>query len=544
MKKITFIALLFLAFSFTGNAQKAVVGLPYSFTHNNVSLAIDNIEMPTVDKAVLLAEDDINIKNGAPMRTGIVHHVGYTFDNCGRTDILPNGAKLWRLELTSKDALSMDVHFSHFNIPEGAKLYIYSGDRSQLTGTYTNADIQESGVLVSEDIDADNLIIEYYEPADVLFHGSILLDKVIHRYRGMHNKAIEDSKSGSGDCHYNVSCPVGDNWRDEINSVVRIEITCNDGTYLCSGAMINNVRRDKTPYVLSANHCLNDSPNSCTFKFYFKYESISCDNNDYGFANRRATGGSIISTDGLNYSSDFLLLKITGNLNSAWRDSIVFAGWDASGAASVGAAIHHPQGDFKKISFPKTVTSSYSYPKYWNVSWYVNPNKGCTEQGSSGSPLFNSKGLIIGDLSTGSSACDSPWGTDNYGKISNSWTNSTSVSNKQLKKWLDPDNTGTLILGGMRYNGTPTGVEDHMAAVQQFRISPNPTTGNVTFQANFNPGKGVCNVYNTMGMLVASYDVTLQPSFAMNFNELSNGVYLVEIIGKDNIYKSKMVIAR
>ena len=393
MKKSILTILLLLILAFAGKAQKDVVGMPYSFTHKDISMAIDKIALPTVDKVALMAEDDISIKNGSPMRIGIGHSVGYTFENCGRTDILPNGAKLWRLELSSEGALAMDVHFSQFNIPDGATLYIYNQDRSQLTGTYTNADIQESGIMVSEDIYDDNLIIEYYEPADVLFHGSILISSISHRYRGVAGR--EDDSKSSGTCHYNVRCPQGDPWRDQINAVVRIVITAPTGEeYLCSGTLINNVRKDRTPYVLSANHCLNGYDN-CTFKFYFNYETLDCNEYNYGMANRRATGGTVIATDGLNNSSDFLLLKITGNLSNVWRDSIVFAGWDASGAASVGAAIHHPKGDFKKISFPKSVVSSYDMPKYWTVNWYTNPNKGCTEQGSSGSALFNSRGRIM-----------------------------------------------------------------------------------------------------------------------------------------------------
>lgn len=539
MKKTFFIFTLLFGMFFYVQAQKAVVGIPYSFSHSDVSLNIDEIVLPEFDHAQLAQEDAQHQKDGSPMRIGVSHHVGYTFDNCGRTDILKDGAKLWRLKLTSPGALSMAVYCDQFDIPEGAMLHLYSGDRSQLTGTYTNADIQHNGLMVTEDIDGEEIILEYYEPADVLYHGKIHIARISHRY---YNPTFNE-KALSGSCHINTNCPEGEPWLDQINSVVRIEITTSIGeSYLCSGALINNTSYDKTPYVLSAHHCLNDDYNS-SFQFYFKYETADCDVYDYGLGNRRVRGGVVVASDNMN-SSDFLLLRITGNISSTISNSIFFAGWDVSGAASVGIAIHHPAGDFKKLSFPKTINSYYSYPNYWNVSWYVNPNRGCTEQGSSGSPLFNASGLIIGDLSNGESSCETPWGTDNYGKISRSWTNNNHANTaKKLKPWLDPLNTGVTSIPGMRYDGTIVGIEDR-TNMEMFTITPNPSSGIVHIQGDFDSENGVCRVFNTLGKQVAIYDLQLSPSFSMNLNDLSNGIYILEIQGDRHLYKSKLVIAR
>lgn len=532
-------------------AQKEVVGKPYSFTHDNISMNIDRIELPAQDHQKLINEDAINyVKDGRPLRVGVSETVKLNTQNSGRTDILPNGDRLWRVTVKSPDALMLCAYISNFNIPEGASFYIYSGDFSQLTGKYTAEDVQEhNGWLVSEDIMGDEITFEYYEPADVLYHGTFEIDHISHIYRDIaafSRQAKGNLGDSEGDCHINVACPIADPWRNQVNSVVCISIHCpSDGNdYLCSGAMINNVRQDKTPYVLSANHCINNDNNS-TFKFYFNYQSPTCTNEPQVISPLyRATGGTICATANLNSSSDFLLLKITGNISNLYSDSIVFAGWDASGAASVGAAIHHPGGDFKKISIPRQVSSAN---KYWKVNWYVGSNnKGVTEQGSSGSPLFNANGRIIGDLSTGSSACDLTNGYDNYGKFSNSWTNNNNSNNaKKLQPWLDPDNTGTLVMDGMHYNGTPAvGINPVYQPVQNLTISPNPSYGAVTFQGAFDTEEGICNVYDLMGKLVSSSNVTLGSSINMNFTNLPNGTYFVEIINDNHIYKSKMVIAK
>ena len=537
----------------TAFAQKEVVGTPYSFDHNNLSMSIDRVDLPTVDADKLMSEDAWAAK-GTPMRVGVVHNVDYTFKNSGRTDILADGSILWRLSLKSPGALMMSVIFSQFNIPEGASFHIYNSDRSQLTGTYTNEDfLQTDGLMASEDIYDDEIILEYHEPATALYHGQIRIERVSHIYKDF--LKLKDEPKGhwgdaEGNCHINVACPEADPWRDQVQSVVCISVTDNTGSYLCSGALINNVRKDKTPYVLTANHCATHT--GTTFKFYFEYQTSTC-NGTTGTYNYGANGGTIVASSGysgdnynLEASSDFLLLKITANLSQLYRDRVVFAGWDATGASSVGAAIHHPGGDYKKISLPRTVYSpGGSYNKFWSVYWYTSPNKGCTEQGSSGSPLFNANGLIIGDLSNGSSACDYTQGVDNYGKLSYSWTNNNNSNNaRKLKPWLDPDNTGTTVLKGTHYDGSPVGIEDHSMPISNFTIAPNPSFGNVSFKGSFEPGDGICNVYDAMGALVQSSNINLEPTFNMNFSNLSNGIYFVEIVNDNRIYKSKMVIVK
>ena len=548
MKKI----ILFISFAIfatlCANAQRDIVGTPYSFNHNDISLAVDRIDLPAFDKEELMAEDAVRAKEGTPLRIGAMHHVSYNFNNSGRKDVLPDGSTLWRLTLHSPGAVAMAVFFSTFNIPEEATLHIYSGDRSQLTGTYTVKDVESNGVMPSEFISGDEVTIEYHEPADVPYHGVIEIDRVSHIYRTLAD--IQDSPKGNvddaDDCHYHAVCAVGAAWHDQINSVVRITISGSTGTYFCSGALINNVRMDKTPYVLSANHCL-DGANS-TFRFDFFYQFMNCDGTGVSPA-KYVSGGAIKafvsynSTTGTNTSSDFLLLLITKDLSTKpWSDSLYFAGWDASGASSVGLAIHHPAGARKRISFPRQV---YTYgTKYWCVNWYTNPNRGCTEQGSSGSPLFNANKLIIGDLSSGSSACDNPSGSDYYGKISYSWNNNNNSDNgKKLKPWLDPDNTGMLSLPGMDFHGN-VGVRDNSSHIRYFNATPNPSNGLLTVKGSFHGNSGRCNVYNAMGMLVYSEELSLSPTFNLNLSHLTNGIYFVEIGDGSQLYRSKVVIAK
>ncbi|MBP5205850.1 MAG: T9SS type A sorting domain-containing protein [Bacteroidales bacterium] len=556
MKKYFILSAVFMLLTSMLYAQTESGELPYSFGEKGIPQSVDVQMMPATDVEKLMSEDASVQEKSRPLRMGIGYKVDKTFENSGRKDILEDGGTLWRAKFVSEGAVMTYLVVNKLNIPKEGKLFIYSPDKEQVFGPYTNDDMQEVGAMETDNIIGDELIMEYYEPANAAFKGEINIAAVMHVYRDFLN-VNKDIKGPIGDadgtCHIDVVCPDGASWRNQSKSVVCIGITASvDGGYagfLCSGALINNVRMDKTPYVLSADHCVENDAQ--THKFYFFYQTYEC--GGYTGNYKTANGGVIVArsnTPNSMSASDFLLLKITGTLSVTFRDSLFFAGWDRSGAASVGAGIHHPGGDWKKISFPQSVTAPTSGQyanKYFVVHWKTNPNKGVTEQGSSGSPLFNANALIIGTLTSGSSACNYVQGPDNYGRMSYHWTNNNnSNANRKLQPWLDPDNTGTTVLQGMTYGGQViTGVQDYSLSASTFDIYPNPAQdGLVTIQGEFIPETAVCNVYNTMGQLVMSCNVTTDATFTLNVASLQNGVYFVELIGSERNYKSKLVIAR
>ena len=559
MRKYFILSVLFLLVSSVLIAQSETKLQPFSFGVKGLSQTVDVSIMPATDNEALLKEDALHQDKSLPLRAGIGYSVAKTLDNSGRKDILDDGSMLWRAEFVSKGAIMTYLVFDNFNIPEEAQLFIYSPDRTQVFGPYKNSDVQSVGKLVTDDIVGDEVVVEYYEPADASFKGAFEIAAVMHVYRDfLHTQAEVKGPHGEaeGTCHIDVACPEASSWQNPVKSVVCISITAyvaeegGWGMYLCSGALVNNVRQDKTPYVLSAEHCVAASDQ--THKFYFKYQLHEC-NGTTGFTGYMANGGDIIARSGATsniYSkSDFLLLKLNRDLSTfPWRDSVVFAGWDRSGAASVGAGIHHPGGDWKKISFPSsvsTITSGSMANKYFKVNWKSNPNKGVTEQGSSGSPLFNANQLIIGTLTSGSSACDYVYGSDNYGRMYYHWTNNgASSSANKLQPWLDPDNTGTVTLPSMKYSG------DIITTVPQFESStfeiyPNPAQeSRITIQGEFLTEQATCNIYNTLGQLVRSEKVTTDATFSLNISGLKDGVYFVDILGSERTYRSKLIIAR
>ena len=79
--------------------------------------------------------------------------------------------------------------------------------------------------------------------------------------------------------------------------------------------------------------------------------------------------------------------------------------------------------------------------------------KGATEGGSSGAPLFNQNGYVVGTLSGGESNCSNQGLADSFGKFWFHWDQYYDAD-QHMSKYLDPNNTGATKLKGLSSLGT------------------------------------------------------------------------------------------
>ena len=106
MKRI--FAVLFCLFGYYSIAQVTNQGVPVSWNLSLDNSQIQKIELPSFDLEAVKAEDEINdYKFDAPWRFGFMHSVDYGLDD-GNWTTLQNGDRIWRLLITSKDALSLN----------------------------------------------------------------------------------------------------------------------------------------------------------------------------------------------------------------------------------------------------------------------------------------------------------------------------------------------------------------------------------------------------------------------------------------------------
>lgn len=268
----------------------------------------------------------------------------------------------------------------------------------------------------------------------------------------------------SGDCEVNVNCEEGASLVNQKQGVARVLVKKGSGLFYCSGSLINNTRRDFAPLFLTANHCGQNATEAdyAQWIFAFNYEAEGCENPETAPVYQTLTGARLLaqSEDDVSVDSDFKLLSLLQDVPQHYRP--FFNGWNRENVATAsGHAIHHPDGDIKKISSYTETPLSTAYQggsenpdaPYWRVVWAETENgHGVTEGGSSGSPLFDDNELIIGTLTGGLASCDSPLTPDYFGKFSFSWNKNGTLANEQLAPWLDPEQTGVMRLSGMGYD--------------------------------------------------------------------------------------------
>lgn len=489
MKKINSLllsaSLVFASFLF---AQENPNIAPYT-TNHTIENNIPQVVMPAHDFAEDIAAAQTFEKMGNYPRFARSFDVNLSMLNAGTWTELENGDRVWRLNLKSNGALATSLFYDNFFIPEGATLHVYSPDRKHIQGSYTHPDNQGNELFSTEFIKGAESIVEYFEPAAVKGQGRLKITSLAHQYREL---------SMADDCQINVICtPEGDNWQDEKRGVVRIQVKEGNQIGYCSGSLINNTALDCKRYILTAFHCGVNSTTSDFngWKFYFNYEATQCtgQSDNFGAVNNVFTGctkKSDSNDNGGDSGSDFLLLQMNSTSQPTWWTNVYWNGWNKSTTApSAGSTcLHHPSGSNKKISTTTGTGTSTSWGgqvagTHWRVYWTGTTNGwGVTEGGSSGSPLFNTLGQIIGTLTGGSSYCNSvqPNGQnqpDSYGKMSYHWVTNGSTTVTQLKPWLDPINSGVGSLNGAYNPCNGLSVSELTDNDNSLSVYPNPNNG-------------------------------------------------------------------
>lgn len=417
------------------SAQVPEGGNPYSSVVPGLksTAALPGLKLKAIDIDQLLAWDEVN---PFPYRYAVVEDTTINLKTSGKVDIIPGKGKIWRYQITSVQAKSIQVIFKRYVLPPGAKVFVYNNDQSMIRGAFTRKNTQPDTTMVLSDFKGNHMVVEYFEPDHPDMEGEIIIGSISQAYRD-----IFALKSSGG--HVSINCPEGKNNQLEKHAVFKLTFQSGAFSYLCSGALINNARNDGTPYFITAGHCISKDSEASTVTAYFNYETVGC--SDSIAIPLTINGAGLLSTAD---SSDYSLLLFNNSVPPLAQP--YFAGWDVNDVATRNVtSIHHPGGNSKMFSVDYDSIYQNPVPLTWEndkVSpvgshWIVFFDLGFTEGGSSGAPLFNADKQIIGQLHGGSGDLDI------YGKFSFSWANEP-AGYPGIREFLDPDNTGAMVLQG------------------------------------------------------------------------------------------------
>lgn len=419
---------------------------------------------PPVDAVAELASITAPLPAGEPPRFGVSLAVHASPSDHGAWETLADGSELWRLRVRSDGAQAIGAGFARYAMPAGGRLSVYDPAYALVHGPYTAQDNEAHGQLWTPLAAGDKLVVEaQLPPGTPREQLQLELASVTHAVLDPFSPAM--AKSGS--CNLDVVCPEAAAWRAQIRSVARITYTLGGSAYLCTGALVNNTAQDRRPLFLTAAHCDITAANAATVVTYWNFQSPVC--RAPGSAASAATGvGSLGQTLSGAYwraeyaPADMTLLELDDPVPEAYQP--YWAGWDRRADAPTAAVgIHHPSGHEKRISFEydaAAVTSEAGFASPGDgthirvIDWDI----GTTEPGSSGSPLFNQLGLVVGQLHSGAAACGNN-GSDWYGRLFASWTGGGSPGTR-LSDDLDP-----LGLGATRLAGLDSGAPLYLPAI-------------------------------------------------------------------------------
>jgi lysyl endopeptidase len=430
------------------------------------------VPMHAVQKALLAIDQG----KGAPLQFAVRIPMALSLAD-GIWDLPETDLARWRLKLHSPGAHSLHVHFSELRLPPDAELWFYDAAGTRVRGPWTQAHDTVAGPAATAVVLGETAVLELRAPASQRDAAAIGISDVFHGYTDLRTAGGPSAKAGA--CQRDVACSEGSTWSDQIRSVVLLQI----GNFACSGQLLNNVRSDNTPFLLTARHCGITSANASSVVAYFNFQRPSCGGGSGDLADF-VSGASFRRSSA---SADSTLTILASAPPAEFNAYL--SGWDASGSAvSSGAGIHHPNADEKSISLFNTALRKQDnvcaaqtggggcelVVDAWEVDW----SSGATEPGSSGSGLWDAGKRLVGVLSGGASECSGAVGNgevDYYGRFEVAWNS----GNFRLD--LDPDNTGAVVLNGKNASGgSTTGSTTGGTTGSTTGSTAGGTTGNTT----------------------------------------------------------------
>ena len=348
-----------------------------------------------------------------------------------------NGTKIWRMGLVSKGAASMSVVLNQVNIPQGAKIFVYNPAQTRILGAFGAENNNQQGILPIRPLIGDSLIVEYQEPDTCSFSGSFGIERVAHNRK---TNTFNSSNTCSQHANHNSQFPL------QKQAVCLLYVVSTSGSFYGTGCLINN--EAGKPYVYTAAHTFPNATDATYSVFYFNYAVTEQNSNIQGTQECSVSGGTMRA---YAVGLDLALVELNQMPPKDYRPYL--AGWSRSKTPPAPlTCIQHHNGDSKKMSFDNNapVISNYggTFPNQISKGWwYISRwDDGITEAGSSGSPLFDNNGLIIGALSGGSSFCNSPI-SDYFARLDTAWTHHSNI-NQQLAHWLSPSNSELTQMSG------------------------------------------------------------------------------------------------
>ena len=364
-------------------------------------------------------------------------------------DVNLGAPPLLRLLVRSPGAIALTVRMANASLCGGAVFAtaVDSAGGAMLgdpaVRTMADADAPPAGAILTETI-GDEVLLEYVRGPRAAHAGCVpsleLFDVVHHFDTELGNVSLPSARvCESAECQVDITCDEGDSWEEMSRGVFKLIV----GGSVCSASLIRDPEGEGRLLALTADHCVDGFSGGSPFwlaQFGLEREcSAGCP----------LTGVTSQGIDVLwhNGNPDLALIQLQGGLPKSADP--YYNGFDTSTSVS-GAevdqgvtTIHHPRGDYKKLSRRAAGATRSFAGNLWQV--FPGWDFGTVQGGSSGGPLFaDSSRRVVGVTSTVDSCTFSnPCGgcsasIFNYGSLGYAWDIPSASSGAPLWSLISP----------------------------------------------------------------------------------------------------------
>lgn len=415
---------------------------------------------PVANQSATFSSQATNNTEGKPFQIGFARDVAQTGTPSVTKQALKwqataTGGRVAALNFNSTSAKGLRIGLVVTQLPAGARLRFYA------KGAVAAYEVKGAEVLrvlaanlAAGDktvdgrtywgpvVDGADATIEIELPAGLDADAvDVSVPTVSHLFMSMKEGSVVAPQASGNTPNAGLSCQVDVSCTTPLpaasNAVVLLAFSKGGSAYMCSGTLLNDTNNSGTPYVLTANHCIDSQTVASTLYSESRYRSTS-----YNYYPTVTNGAALLYTA---YDTDSTLLRLTGTPPAG----VLFAGWDASTDPALSTAvsnIHHAMGDSQRLS-RGAVTSYYNRNPSVSTSFPgamianssilgITLTAGLTQPGSSGSGLFkgtDANPQLISQLYGGQTpSCSSTSTQNEYGRFD--------VAFKAgLRIWLSPD---------------------------------------------------------------------------------------------------------
>lgn len=267
-----------------GNSRTAVTG------------QLQEIDLPIVGFAAPV-QYDFNLAGADVSRlTGAQYFSNGVLRNRG------DGRLSYTVAVDAVDASGLRVHFTNFDLPPGAELFVYSltGSGGQVEGPYTGKGPNGNGDFWSNTLFDAVAFIELQADASAAAGAperlSFTVESVAYLggpyFFGGSRNSFTRNQEFNTDCITDANCNTAD-WPEidiakNAMALMMFPVSVGDQVFmaLCSGGLLNDIKPASfIPYFLTANHCITFESEAAGLECFWRFETFKCsplEDDDFG----------------------------------------------------------------------------------------------------------------------------------------------------------------------------------------------------------------------------------------------------------------------